>query len=37
MSKWIVIVVAGVIVAFVFHLCGDLLWDKLVAMHGGHG
>ena len=35
MSKWIVIVIAGVIVGCACWLCGDMLWNQLVAMHGG--
>jgi hypothetical protein len=37
MTKLIVIVAAGLVAACAYHLCGDRLWDMLVAMHGHQG
>jgi len=34
MSKWIVIGVAGLVVACACWVCGSQLWDAVVAMHG---
>jgi hypothetical protein len=36
MTKLVVIVVAGIVAACAWHVCGDRLWEMLIAMHTGH-
>jgi hypothetical protein len=35
MSKWVLIIVAGLVVGCACWVGGGALWDMLVAMHGG--